>query len=159
MTNFYKKTGLLFLLIVFGTVEYSCEEKLITFNIDCDECYTDQPELAELKVEISKEYINDSIGLPYAVYEGELEQNKIVFVDTIKVTDTLDYNVFYLYFDLDKYYSIKMNYLTKDNKWFMVVDGCKPKVKHVYEECYEPCWVTVDNDIDLTVSYPSYFDN
>lgn len=157
MNNFISRTGLLILFLSFGVLEYSCEEKLVTFNIDCSECYNTQPEYAELKVEVSSEYINDSIGLPYAVYEGDIENNNIVFVDTIHASDTLDNGMFYLYFDLEKYYAIKMNYLTKDNKWFMVVDGCKPKVKHVYEECYEPCWVTVDNEIDLTIRYASYF--
>jgi hypothetical protein len=158
ISAFLKAKGRAMLVIALVVVFFSCEEKLFTFNVDCNECYTDQPTHGDIIVSISQDLVNDSIGLPYIVYEGDLENNKVMFIDTIKANDTLDAGRFYVFMELDKPYTFKMKYLAKDNRIFYVIDGCRPVTKQVSDECSEPCWVITGNKISLTVKYQDYFD-
>ena len=129
----------------------SCEEKIFTINVDCDECFTEEPDSADIVLEFSDKLMNDS-GVPFVFYEGNIEDNNVLFIDT-----ALE-RFFYVYAPVKKYYSVKAYYTGKDSLPFTVINGTKMKVKYVSEECYDPCWIVKKYEIDLRVHYQNYFE-
>ena len=138
------------IVVVFILFCNSCDKKWITFNIDCNECYTNKPDSSDLILEFSEEYIG-SEGIQFILYEGDVENNNIIKIDTSYT------GKFYFYTQVNKNYSVRSNYKTKDNKTYSVINGTKLKTKYVEDVCDNNCWVIVNDEIDLKVSYPEYF--
>lgn len=129
---------ILFLLMLTG----SCEEKIYTGDVDCDECYTEKPQYADLVIDLT---INNRFGnVVVSVYEGELEDNQLV------LTDTVDYTPFYAYVKGDKKYAVRAEY-KKDAKKLYVIDGTRLKILLVRGECDEDCYVIEGESVNATI--------
>lgn len=128
----------LFLLILAG----SCDEKVYTGDVDCDECYTEKPQQADLIIDLT---ISNRFGnVVVNVYEGEVEDNQLV------LTDTVDYTPFYAYVKVDKKYAVRAEY-RKGIETLYVVDGTKLKVMSVSDACEDACYVIEGEAINATI--------
>ena len=128
----------LLLLIITG----SCEEKIYTGDVDCDECYTEKPQYADLIIDLT--IANRFGNVVVNVYEGELEDNHVV------LTDTVDYSPFYAYVRVDKKYAVRAEY-KKGTETLYVVDGTKLKVLLVRGECDDDCYVIEGESLNATI--------
>jgi S-adenosylmethionine hydrolase len=128
----------LFLLILTG----SCGEKVYTGNVNCDECYTEKPQNTDLIIDLT---IANRFGdVVVNVYEGELEDNKLV------LTDTVFFTPYYAYVKVDKKYAVRAEY-KKGSETLYVVDGTKLKVLLVRGECDEDCYVIEGESMNATI--------
>jgi hypothetical protein len=114
----------------------SCNEKIYTGDVDCEECYTEEPENADLIIELT--ISNRYPRVPIVIYKGNVEDNQVIYVDTV------DYSPVYAYVPVDRKYSVKAEY-KKDDKTLFAVDGTKLSVKVVSNACEESCYV-IDNE-------------
>ncbi len=128
----------LILLILTG----SCEEKVYTGDVNCDECYTEKPQYADLIINLTIE--NRFGDVVVDVFEGELENNQVV------ATDTVYYSPFYAYVKANKKYAVRATY-RKGTKTLSVIDGTKLKVMLVRGECDEDCYVIEGESLDATI--------
>jgi hypothetical protein len=127
--------------IVLLIFTWSCGEKIYTGDVNCDECYTDKPENADLIIDLTIDGRNPEV--PVIVYEGNVEDNKVI------TTDTVDYSPFYVYVRVGKEYAVKAEY-KKDNATLFVIDGTKLKVKSA-DACDTKCYVIDGETLDARI--------
>jgi hypothetical protein len=123
----------LILLIVFIV---ACDEKIFTFDVDCDHCYTSEPEFVDLEIFLTLRSNSDQV--PIVVYIGNMEDNVVEFVDTAYESP------YYLSVRADRRYTVKAEYKRNDRVLY-AVDATRPKVLKVSDTCEETCFVTKNN--------------
>jgi hypothetical protein len=128
-------TTLISLLIIF-----SCEQNPFVFDVNCDECYFNEPDSADLIVDITINEENPFV--PLIFYRGEADDNNIEWIDTA-YTETL-----YLYSPVNEYYSIKAFYKSGDQT-LIAVDGDKLRTSRVSDVCDYDCWVIRGGILDI----------
>lgn len=130
------------LVVLFLLILAACDEKVYTGDVDCDECYTDKPQQADLIIDLT---ISNRFGnVVVNVYEGEVEDNQVV------LTDTVDYTPFYAYVKVDKKYAVRAEY-RKGAETLYVIDGTKLKVMSVSDACDDACYVIEGETINATI--------
>lgn len=127
----------LFLFLTFLT---ACDEKIFTGNVNCDECYTDKPGNADLVIDLTINYKYPAV--PVVVYNGDVEGNDIVLIDTAISTP------YYVYVPVNRKYSVKVEYRTNDEVIF-AVDGTNLKVLTVTDACDASCYVVENESMDV----------
>ncbi len=126
----------------------SCDEKIFTADVDCDECYRDEPEKADLIIDLTLNYKYRSV--PFTVYEGNIEDNKII------LSDTVDFSPVYVWVKVRRNYSVKAEYKDGDHVLY-VVDGTHLTVKSVADACEDGrCFIIEHEHMDASVrrGYP-----
>lgn len=123
------KLGLIFILIIGSFM--SCEDNRGVF-VDCSECYSVEPDSGDLIIYLTLESPN--LKVPLTIYKGQVDDNQIEYRVTAQSSP------FYVYVDLNEFYSVKAEY-TSGNRTIYAVDGDKIKTKFVTETCDYDCWV------------------
>lgn len=121
---------------------YSCSDKLFTYDIDCNDCYTVKPDSADIVIYISNKYSNTTLTL----YDGKAGSDNIIF------SGLVEYYPEYFLVEVDKEYAAEVEY-TKDGITYSVIDGTEIKAKRVTEYCGDECWVITNNELDLRLKY------
>jgi hypothetical protein len=135
--------GILLLLVL-----PSCDEKIFTADVDCNECYTDEPEEADLIIKLTLN--NKYRSVPFTVYDGDIEDNEIV------LRDTVDYSPVYVWVRVRRNYSVKAEYKDGDHVLY-VVDGTHLTVKSVADACEDGrCYIIEKEHMDASIrrGYP-----
>ncbi|HEX2394730.1 MAG TPA: hypothetical protein VHI78_05250 [Bacteroidales bacterium] len=131
--------SILFLALILCTLT-SCDEKIFTGNVNCDECYVEKPGNADLVIDLT---INNKFSaVPVTVYYGDAEDNRIVVIDTAYTTP------YYLYVPVDRKYSVKAEYRT-DKEVINAVDGTNLRVLSVTDACDVTCYVIENEKMDV----------
>jgi len=137
------KSSFIFLSVFIAFLFIACDEKAFTSNVDCDKCYAEKPTMEKLYVYLT---FNDSIDeIPLVIYSGDVEENKVYFVDTAWVENG---NPYWVVVDVDKKLSVRAEYRLR-GKTIYAVDRAKLVVKHVSDECDVDCYVVEKNHINL----------
>jgi hypothetical protein len=140
MINMDRFVTILFLM----TLMYACSEKIFTEGVNCEECYQEKPDSAYVEIKLT---INDTYdSIPLIVYCDKVENNEIDWIDTA------DTNPFYLFVEVNKYYSVAAKYI-KNTDTIIAIDGTKIKIKHVSGECDEDCWIIEGDELNVTLKY------
>ncbi|MGC9344617.1 MAG: hypothetical protein ACP5E3_18065 [Bacteroidales bacterium] len=121
-------------------VVFSCDQDPFVFDVNCDECYFNEPDSADLIVDITINEENPFV--PLVFYRGEVDENNIEWIDTA-YTETL-----YLYSPVNEYYSVKAFYKS-DNQTIIAIDGDKLKTSRVSDVCDYDCWVIRGGTLDV----------
>jgi hypothetical protein len=118
----------------------SCNEKIFTGNVDCDQCYVDKQENADLVIDLSvnKKYP----AVPVWVYEGDVEDDNLVYSDTAYSTP------YYVYVRVGRKYSVKAEYRSAE-KTIYSVNGTNLKTLVVTDACDETCYIVENQTIDV----------
>ena len=121
----------------------SCNEKIFTYNVNCDECYYPEPDSADLVIKVT---INDRFdAVPLVIFKGNVEDNNIEYVDTAYASPH------YVWVRVDQKYAVRAKY-EKSNANLFVVDGTKLKSSLVKDECEGgECYIIEDEDIDVSI--------
>jgi hypothetical protein len=134
-------TKILFLSLFLISFQWACENAL-TFNVDCSECYQQEPEDGEFSVKVSINEENPKV--PIKVYVNSIENTPAIFLDTLyNGTEILD-----TVFSLGIKYAVEAEY-KKGNKTILAVDGGKFKTKLITDVCDAECYIIVGADFDL----------
>lgn len=134
------KIKVIFAFILLSISFFSCKRELFTFNVNCDECHTVEPDSADLIVRITINEENEAV--PLIFYKGKAENGIIEWVDT-SYTTTL-----YLYSRVNEFYSVRAKY-KKGDKTIYVIDGDKLITKLVSDVCERDCWIVKGGILDV----------
>lgn len=129
-----------FLISLFIILVFSCEQNPFIFDVNCDECYFEKPDSADLIVDITINEENPFV--PLIFYKGKAEEGNIEWIDTA-YSETL-----YLYSPVDQYYSIKAFYKSGEQT-IISIDGDKLKTTRVSDVCDYDCWVIRGGILDV----------
>lgn len=128
------------ILTLFFLITFACEQDPFVFDVNCDECYINEPDSADLIVDITINEENPFV--PLIFYRGEVDDDNIEWIDT-SWSETL-----YLYSPVDEYYSIKAFY-KKGEQTIIAVDGDKLKTSLVSDACETDCYVIKGGILDV----------
>ncbi len=109
---------------------------------DCDPtiyCDTNYPDSGYVDITVTEVGTNGFV--PITIYEGDVEDNKIVLTDTLYSTTT------YYYLPVRKRFSAKATYL-KAGITTQVFDGTKIKITKFWN-CNERCYEVRDGKLNL----------
>lgn len=134
-----KRNTIFTILFIFAAI-FSCEKNPFIFDVNCDECYLNEPDSADLIVDLTINKENPFV--PLVFYRGEIEDNNIEWIDTA-YSETL-----YLYSPVEEYYSIKAFYKS-GSQTLIAVDGDKLKTRKVSDVCDNECWVIRGGILDV----------
>jgi hypothetical protein len=123
------RTAIIFILIL--TSFMSCEDNR-GLVVDCSECYLNEPDSGDLVIYLTIE--SPYLRVPLTVYKDQIDDEHIEYIDTAYSSP------YYIYVDLDEYYSVKAEYSTGTSTIY-AVDGDKIKTRFVTESCEYDCWV------------------
>lgn len=121
----------------------SCNDKIFTWDVDCEECYSEKPDSVDLIIHWTKNSEFDEI--PILLYKGTTGGE---FIDTFYLFG----NPAYVWVKAEQEYAIKAIYETND-RTVIVVDGTKQKLKRVTDYCDYDCWVIVNEELDIKLRY------
>lgn len=128
----------LFLLIPFG-----CEDMEVLF-VDCDECYDENPEVADLTIKFT---INDENPyVRYILYSGTYDSGDTIAIDTSYTSEVV------WSLDTDEYYSVKAEY-TKGARTIFAVDGNELRTKKDRSSCDRECYIILGDELDVRLKY------
>jgi hypothetical protein len=139
----YIFSGFIFSIIIFFC---SCQDKIFTGTVNCDECYSNKPDSVVLILHITLNNQFDTI--PIVLYKGDIDKGKLI--DTF---DCFKDPVDDIWVKADTIYSVKAIYESSD-RTVMVVDGTsKRQLKRVTGQCDTECWVIEGNELFLKLAF------
>ena len=121
-----------------------CEEKVFTWDVDCNECYNIKPDSVDLIIHWTKN--EDYPEIPVVLFRGKVDQG--VLIDTFYCFE----DPAYIWVSAEAEYSAKAIYESID-RTVIVVDGTKQKLKKVSDACDEPCWVITNEEFFLKLKF------
>ena len=130
----YISVIIIIVLVLFST----CEEDLLLLNVDCEECYSPEPDSADLVVHLS--FDAGVSEIPLVFYVGKADKKNVEYIDTAYSTP------YYLYVETEKPYSVEAKYELSD-KTIIAVDGTEIKNRKVTDVCSETCYVLKNQDL------------
>jgi hypothetical protein len=117
-----------------------CNKDNIYQEVDCSLCFATPPDSGFIRPEITINVQN--MRVPVSVYEGPVEEQRLVFRDTFSVpTPRIELPV-------EKEYSVTATYL-KGTDTIIVIDGDKLEIKKAVGQCGGTCYVVTGGFFDL----------
>jgi hypothetical protein len=132
------KAGIFIAMVAIGGFMNSCQR----VREDCDPtiyCNTDYPDSGYVDITVTE--VGSSGFVPITIYEGDVEDNKVMLIDTLYTTTT------YYYLPVKKRFSAKAVYV-KAGITTQVFDGTKIKVTKFWN-CNEKCYEVRDGKLNL----------
>ncbi len=112
--------------------------------VDCDECYDENPEVADLTIKFT---INDENPyVRYILYSGTYDSGDTIAIDTSYTSEVV------WSLDTDKYYSVKAEY-TKGARTIFAVDGNELRTKKDRSSCDRECYIILGDELDVRLKY------
>lgn len=130
---------ILFLTLLFF---FSCEEMKPLF-IDCTECYNDEPDQAQIELDLDGRNLESTT---IKIYEGNLEENllfKTLITNNSSTIATVKLNIMY---------TVTATYHI-DECYYTAVSTVTPHVKYDVEHCGVPCYYIYDKVVNLKLKY------
>jgi hypothetical protein len=135
-----KNLIIVFFFFLTGILLMRCDKDKIYQEVDCSLCFPTPPDSGFLRPEITIDPLN--VRVPVDVYEGPVEDHKLVFRDTFSIpTPRIGVPV-------GKEYSLTATY-RKGNDTIIVLDGDKLEVKNAVGQCGGTCYVVTGGFFDL----------
>ncbi len=128
---------LLLLLLVAG---HACDKDVIYQDVDCSTCSATPPDSGYLRPELTTS--RDHPLVPVAVYEGTLEEGRLLLRDTFAVATPR------IAVPAGKHYAMTATYLRGEDT-IIVVDGDDLLVKKAVGQCGGTCYVVTGGFFDL----------
>ncbi len=129
-------------VVLAATVSCNPEE---WFILDCSECYTEEPEVAEINVKLTINQTNRRV--PVRVYEGRIEEEILILEDTV-LTDTWS-----AILPVNRYYTVTADYRGHSVYYITAIDGAFLRTEKIRTRCDRPCWVVRGNSFNVKLKY------
>jgi len=131
-------------ILVLIIIAFSCDGGNSTIEVNCAECYVNEPDSFELEVELTINSVYDSAYLVF--YTGNIESGKLSWEGWV-FTPT-----FYHLVPVDNDYSVKASYTNK-GKTIIAVDGDKMVSRFMIDACDVDCWIVKGGYLDVRLKY------
>jgi hypothetical protein len=139
------KRNITFLLVILiFAITFSCEQGVATLEVNCAECFTDEPDSFELQVDLSISAEYDSVYLQF--YQGNVESGDLSWEGEVFTPR------FYHLVPVNEFYSVKATY-RKDNKILIAIDGDKMVSRYIADACDTDCWIIKGGILDVELKY------
>jgi hypothetical protein len=124
--------------------------KNLDTNVDCNECYSDELDSADLIIQASTSSIIDEVSI--CVYNGVVqEENLIICYDYGSVEYPLS-ATYYFYARTNSYYSVEAIYHLTDGRTVIVTDGDAMETNLVSGTCEYDCWTIEGGGMDVRLN-------
>lgn len=127
------------IIILSLIIAFSCENGS-TFGIDCNECFNERPDSADLIIYCTINSENPYV--PIKLYRGDVEDKQVDWVDTVYEKE------YHLYSEVGQTYSVEAKYKS-GTKNIIAVDGDKMKTSQVTDVCDQDCWIVKGGILDV----------
>lgn len=124
-------------------VAFSCNGGS-TLEVNCAQCYVNEPDSFELEVNLTIEALGDSVYLEF--FEGKVESGKPSWEGKVGT------QLFYHMVPVDEYYSVRATYI-EDNKTIYAIDGDKMITSYVADACDTDCWIIKGGILNVKLKY------
>jgi hypothetical protein len=139
--------NLLFIAIIISLViAFSCEGGSSTLEVNCGECYINEPDSFELALNISVGPDFDYDSAYVIFYNGKIESEDISWEGYVYT------ELFYHLVAVDKYYSVETIYENDGNK-IIAVDGDRMVTRYIADGCSSDCWIIKGNLLNAELKY------
>lgn len=118
----------------------SCETRMFTGDVDCDECYTDQFTQADIVIKLNA--FDEADFIWFEVYQGKVGDGSVFFADTALYTNE------YFLVNVNEDYAARAVYHF-GNDSIIAVDGTTVRRRLVIDFCDEDCYIVENEVIDL----------
>jgi len=132
MTQRKKYLGFILLIVVVAFSLNSCGFE--------SSCYENKPENGEMTIKVSIDSPNDTVYVK--IYQGVIENNKLLLVDTLTVASKV-YEM-----PVNSYYSATADYI-QDGKIVRAIDGDRISTRESEDEYGTICWNLKNISLDL----------
>jgi len=139
-----RRNLVLLAIIVFFIIAFSCEGGNSTIEVNCAECYVNEPDSFELEVTLTINSVYDSVYLEF--FTGNVESGKPSWEGEV-FTPT-----FYHLVPVDEYYSVKAHY-RNENKTIIAVAGDRMVSRFMVDACDVDCWIVKGGYLDVRLKY------
>lgn len=117
--------------------------------VDCSECYTSKPDVAEINVKLTLNNTNPYVAIN--VYSGRIEEEILILSDTARTES------WSTVLPVDEYYTVTATYWSgaADLNYYNVtaIDGSHVRTRKISDACDEPCWVVRGNNFNVKLKY------
>jgi hypothetical protein len=132
------------LLFVLFVIAFSCEGGSSTLEVNCAECFINEPDSFELEVSLSIGMEYDSVYLQF--YEGNVESGDLSWEGEV-FTPT-----FYHAVPINEFYSVKATY-RKEGKTLIAIDGDRMVSRYIADACDTDCWIIKGGILNVELKY------
>jgi hypothetical protein len=139
-----KRNLIVLSIILMFIITFSCEQGGSTLEVNCAECFTEEPDSFELQVDLTISAVYDSVYLQF--YKGNVESGELSWEGEVFTPR------FYHLVPVDEFYSVKATY-RNDNKTLIAVDGDKMVSRFVSGSCDTDCWIVKGGILDVELKY------
>ena len=114
--------------------------------VDCAECYTEQPEEAEINVKVSISNLNPEVKIN--IYSGKLEEEILI------LSDSSSNETWNTILPVNEYYTVTATYRAQTGNFMVTaIDGNLLRTRKVRIICDEPCWFVKGNNFNVRLKY------
>ncbi len=117
-----------------------CNKETTNQPVDCSRCFPVPPDSGFLSVVLTINHEN--LKIPVKVYEGNLEDNHIKYVDTFTHPNVR------ILMPAGHHYAVTATYI-RNNDTVIAVDGTTLEVKKAVGQCPKACYVVMGGYLDL----------
>jgi hypothetical protein len=131
-------------IIALFVIAFSCEGSNSTVEVDCAQCYVNEPDSFELVTELSVGDLYDSAYVQY--YKGNVESGKLSWQGEVYTS------TFYHRVPVNEFYSVRATYM-KDGKTTIAIDGDRMVSRYVVGSCDTDCWIIKGGYLNVKLKY------
>lgn len=131
-------------IIVLFIIAFSCQSGSSTLEINCADCFINEPDSFELSVDLTINTAYDSVYLQF--YKGTAESGELSWEGEV-FTPNFTHLVL-----VDEFYSVKAWY-RKDGKTLIAIDGDRMVSRYIADACDTDCWIIKGNILDVRLKY------
>lgn len=139
-----KRFFLMSQIIVLFILAFSCQEGETSFDVDCAQCESVEPDSFNLSVDLTINNLYDTVYLEF--YKGRVESGTPSWEG--EVTTPL----FFHLVPVGEYYSVKATY-KNDGKTIIAIDGDKMVSRYIIDACDNDCWIVRGNLLNVELKY------
>jgi hypothetical protein len=129
---------------MFIIITFSCEGGNSTLEVNCAECYINEPDSSDLVVQLLINSVYDSVYLQF--YKGNVESGSLSWEGEV-FTPT-----FYHLVPVNEYYSVKALY-RRQGKTLIAIDGDRMVSRYMADACDNDCWIIKGGYLDVQLKY------
>lgn len=139
-----KRNLILVSIIGLIIIAFSCNNGGSTLEVNCAQCFVNEPDSFELEVNLTIESAGDSVYLEF--FEGNVESGKLSWEGMVGT------QLFYHLVPVDKYYSVRATYVEND-KTIYAIDGDKMITRYIADACDTDCWIIKGGILNVKLKY------
>ncbi len=125
-------------------IAFSCNGGGSTLEVNCAQCFINEPDSFELEVNLTVEVVGDSVYLEF--FKGNVESGKISWEGNVGT------QLFYHRVPVNEFYSVRATY-KETGKTIYAIDGDKMISRYIADACDTECWIVKGGILNVKLKY------